>query len=370
MDDLSDKVLSTLFGWLPPIDLLRSSVRVSKRFKSLIEKEEFWKFHPLALASSVALSLTTHQRQRCCLYAAYGDITATDSSSPPHDIPACLDAGSVLPTRAVADRAYNFGFRVCAASTTDQTSEVVENVLSDGLPTVGDRQSRIAAVHGGHLRWWSSRPSVTRESNETLLFATNYLALISHVKVKPLRDPFNTRQGPTCYTWKRMVIKMYIIPLQVFVDTSRMGTLRRLYRAAISGSEQRTRDIFPAVGWLDHHSIDYLLADHSPVYVSREHDIPAEIDELMTFRMPVNVIANVVSLTLIGKNHEQTAGRGYYTCIESVDCLGIPLYRSANQRDDDAIFHSIVQGYESSDNDDEIYAALDRTDVLSSGWLG
>ena len=43
------------------------------------------------------------------------------------------------------------------------------------------------------------------------------------------------------------------------------------------------------------------------------------------------VVANVITLTLVGKRFEQRPGLGYYACVERVDCTGIPLYQHPDQ---------------------------------------
>jgi hypothetical protein len=41
--------------------------------------------------------------------------------------------------------------------------------------------------------------------------------------------------------------------------------------------------------------------------------------------MPYGVVANTVSITLLGKNFEQFAGAGFLACVERVDIIGFPL---------------------------------------------
>jgi hypothetical protein len=73
-------------------------------------------------------------------------------------------------------------------------------------------------------------------------------------------------------------------------------------------------------------TIETLLHGQFPVYESPEYDIVSDSDNLQKFNFPApGVIANVITITLVGKNFEQFLGSGYYTCVEQVDCLGIPL---------------------------------------------
>jgi hypothetical protein len=74
-------------------------------------------------------------------------------------------------------------------------------------------------------------------------------------------------------------------------------------------------------------TIDGVLANHVPVYESQPYDNTAlaESSQVLHYSIPLGVIANVIVITLCGKNHEQFAGSGYYACVEKVDCHGIEL---------------------------------------------
>ena len=73
--------------------------------------------------------------------------------------------------------------------------------------------------------------------------------------------------------------------------------------------------------------IEDLIAGNDPVYESDPIPVPdANSNDLLIYPFPAGVVANAIVVTLIGKNHEQFQGSGYYVCLERVDCRGIPLY--------------------------------------------
>jgi hypothetical protein len=327
MEALSDELLFWTLEWVPPIDLLRSTTLVSKRYAALIQSEKFWRCHPLSPTGS----LTKHQLQRCCLYMA----------SVSSEVPIFLQPGSVLLSREEANIIRDdLGKRTCAASTTDFLQESLENVLSDG-----NQDDGTVPLPLNRLRWWSSKPSPTKESNEVLLFTTRYpVALISEVKIKPLLDPAHhlvrrhLREGEgDFYTWKKTVFRAFRLPLESLLDADAPQSLAGfpcMFQTAGLREEPRVppqqrgrflMDDGPSAS-PDQDTIDHLLSGHQPVYESQELGVPVDSDEMISFVFPPGVVANVVTITLYGKNREQRAGMGYYSCVEKVDCLGIPLY--------------------------------------------
>ena len=88
---------------------------------------------------------------------------------------------------------------------------------------------------------------------------------------------------------------------------------------ARQGTPQRPRRTIPA--------IDNLLQENVPVYETEYPATNPSSQEALVYNLP-NVIANVVTFELIGKNTEQTPGSGYYACVETLDCKGIPLHAS------------------------------------------
>jgi hypothetical protein len=81
---------------------------------------------------------------------------------------------------------------------------------------------------------------------------------------------------------------------------------------------------------------------HEPVYESPELEIPPNESNTLTIDISTpmgGVVANIITITLIDKNHEQHEGvSGYYACVENVDCTGIPLYSSHEEQ----MYHSTI----------------------------
>jgi hypothetical protein len=328
---LPDELLSMVFGWLPPIDLLRSTVLVSRRTAALVQSEEFWRVHPLLKDNQLndSSSFTIHQRQRCCCYWEA-------CLKLPSNIPHFLQHGSVFVSRREACRVRDSGsgYRTCIASTTHQASiEEVENVLFDPDNVEVENLSamhymtgtNLWLLHHGRLRWWSSIPSPTSESNEVLLFMTRCpIALITEVKVKPLRDPYVYMETGGVYTWKKTLIRAFRIPQASLVNSP--TSLSEFPCAFQTTALHRSLQDSP-VAQPDQETIDRILAGCEPVYESQEYDVPAHSNEMLTYAFPRGgVVASVVTITLIGKNHEQQIGSGYYACVDKLDCHGIPLY--------------------------------------------
>ena len=252
MDLLSDdELLIAVLDFVPPVDLLRSTAFVSQRFAAVVRSEEFWRWHPLAPSPKPQLTplnssneakeqrspfppLTKHQLQRCCLYIS--SIRGGEDAN----IPACLEAGTVLTSRRQAHRLRSrpapHERRACAASSTDHWNEMVENLLpegteedegNDGGGTAFDLLGRGMRQWFGGLRglnanvspslWWSSAPSPRQDSNDTLLFVTKHaLALISSVKIKALQDPYllQLEENRRVYSWNRTIVRAYRLPLE------------------------------------------------------------------------------------------------------------------------------------------------------------
>jgi hypothetical protein len=177
-----------------------------------------------------------------------------------------------------------------------------------------------------------------------LLFTTRSpLALISEVKIKPLLDPshhlvrrhLGEGEGGF-YTWKKTVIRAFRLPLESLVNAYTPQSLAGfpcMFQTAGLREEPRIppqrHGMFAMDGRSappDQDTIDQLLSGHQPVYESQEFGVPVDSDEMIRFVLPPGVVANVLTITLYGKNREQRVGMGYYACVEKVDCLGIPLY--------------------------------------------
>jgi hypothetical protein len=274
---------------------------------------------------------------------------------------------------------------VCAASSTDHAdTETLDNVLKQVHPssvaqspsshhddgtnstinashrfTLTEILGRITAnnfqrANHQNPRWWSSAPG-NPDSNEVLLFSTySGYCILTELWLKPLRDPF-TRM--VVYTSRKIIIRAYLLEP---ADDNQHNMHHELHHpSSTSGKSRRnlfcgthpcafllaTTDADPAPAAIS--TVDPMMADirrrraaaaagkttietllhgQFPVYESPEYDIVSDSDNLQKFNFPApGVIANVITITLVGKNFEQFLGSGYYTCVEQVDCLGIPL---------------------------------------------
>ena len=223
-----------------------------------------------------------------------------------------------------------------------------------------------------HKNWWSSKPSPRQDSKETLLFATRHpLVLLTSLRIKPLADPINRN---LCYTWRQTTIRAYRLPIQQLLLTQRPGhgaalNLREFHSTGGSNADEQQQsppskekasyisalspsfpcsfpissptandnhgDVFPSRMGLsrarpDQATIDATLEGLRPVFESEPFVLPPNSDNPYEFKFPVigagvGVLANVIEIELVGKNHEQFPGHGYYACVESVDSIGIPL---------------------------------------------
>jgi hypothetical protein len=300
---LSDEVLLSMLSWVPPSDLLKSICLVNKRLGNLIREDLFWKL----LVPDVFLGnahLTKHQLQRYWLY--YTSLTLHE------EIPACLQLGSVFLSQAEAVQLRTqSGTRTCAASTTDHTNEGIENVLS--LESDGHRRFRDGST------WWSSRPNQSQHSEEVLLFTTRYpVCLLRNVRIKPLRDPMLN-----VYMWRYTVIRAYL--LSETCPAIMVGfpcTFRGVNEAPFHHPRMPASRAAPGQD-----TINEVLEGQTPVYESDPLPVQPHSSEMIRCPLPPGVVANVVTITLIGKNAEQFQGSGYYyACVEHLDCRGIPLY--------------------------------------------
>lgn len=321
MDTLPDQLLTEILCFVPPIDLLRSTLRVSKRFASLVHREQLWRFMG---GDMLPKDLNTHQIQRCCIYA----------SSDAEEMPQCLklkkclkdDSLLVPKDQAIGLRRTDSTLRVCLASTTEHSNEYIENVLPQNDSVWGARF--METVHDLFGRWWSSGPADNEESDELLLFTLRWPdTVVSEVSIKPLKDPYFSN---TKYTWKKIIVKAYRLPVeeettidQEFINCP-MCTVKVKGESRLASFSNRVPD--------DRESIETCLSGQVLVYDSGVIDTPAvDCDSWQHYTLPKNVVANVITFELIGKNSRQFPDSGFYVCVERVMIRGIPLYQSPNQ---------------------------------------
>lgn len=322
MEMLPDTVLMELLHWIPPRDLLCSVSQTSKRFAEIVNDDALW----LSIGRGLLPSyITKHQIQRCCLFAA---------SDNKDEHPRFLEYGSVLCSRDDAcdlRRASHLDVsRACLASTTDRYTEMIENVLSNAHPTYFSWETFLLTLErpepwlSQQTKYWSSRSTASQDTNETLVFATRCPStLISEVWIKPLIDPF---LGDQKYTWKSLSIKAYRFHV---VHSIKAPARSRASHCVVS------LDKDPELGHTaerDEDTIKRLLDGRVPSYESVVYETPsADSVDWQKYTLPPGVVANVVTVSLHGKNSRQFETSGFYCCVEGLAVRGIPLYESPDQ---------------------------------------
>ena len=323
--------------------------------------------------STPQLRLNTHQLQRICLYKAVATLTTVawkhgtmKSSSPSRPT-------SVLPRLSEAidvDYVSSSQRRCCTASTTDHRVEQLINVLRRnrrrntkhliGVPGLehlyshrGDDDDDVVMEDDvnygtanriwGRDSWWSSRSTPLPDSTETLLFVTRCpLVLLTRLYIRPLTDPHNCG---VCYTWKQTVVRAYRLPLEQLADPNRSGEMAG-FPCSFPIVRNHDSDAFAR----DQATIEATLHGYVPVFESEPFAIPLDCSDFYEFSFPMTttktgndhgkfagdggvggVVANLITIDLIGKNNEQFHGRGYYAAVETVDAHGIPLLEDPRQ---------------------------------------
>ena len=319
IEGLSDELVLAILEWVPPLDLLRSTSLACKRWSELASRETYWRRHPLVLKNrsivmtAKDLALSRHQLQRYCLWASVKVL----GEQPPKS----MRAGSVLvPRNMFMNRDAR---RASVASSTHHANESIENVL---LPTFSN------SFFGEGNGWWSSGPSTIPDSSEVLLFTTSYPeTVITNIRIQPLVDPFHRQYA---YVWKQTVIRAYRIT-QDFTVSSLSFERGRPCSFHVDDSAPARHESWAPFEYhvvdedspraaSDQDTIDSLISNRTPVYESEPYEV-SPVDEHLTYELP-NVLANLVTVTLVGKYHEQFAGSGeYYACVKRVEIDGISL---------------------------------------------
>ncbi|CAB9501944.1 expressed unknown protein [Seminavis robusta] len=389
-ENLSEELWMQILSYVPVLEILQSCCRVSKSFHRLVIPQSYWLFHAEALLQDTRrrhgngddwswlerIHLNDHQLQRLCILlsgAAPTHDTMDDNDDNDDDnnnnLPAGLYYGSRLMNRSGAEaiRQRNYASnnnniqdgtafeihrrRVCLASSTDNPSELLENVLS-GLGNNHGEFLQNLALFGlrqrGYQKWWSSKPSRVQDSTDTLLFTTDCpLAVLSHLKWRPLLDPFTRRQT---YTWHYALVKAYRLPLHKLdpeptaegagfpctVDALPNGYRHQRTRPGLVSDEnnQSTRQEGTALKMVlegetpvfESPRLPYTLLQQPRQNRTLQRNIPWQ-----HLVFPPSLIANVVTVTLVGKNSRQFSHSGFYACVEQVRLEGIPLLKTPQE---------------------------------------
>jgi F-box domain len=357
METISDELLVAILRFVPPLPLLQSTSRVSKRFSSIIQSDEFWRTNPSSPIERDGFpKLTTHQIRLFHIFRFDKEKWRDEERDVDGIPPAFLHYGSILTTREEEHRCRSNlpAGRTCAASSTDHWNELVDNVLPNSTGAGANQEHQGIENGTGRLlgafdayndfSWWSSRPSQDRNSSDTLLFCTNCpLALVSDVRIKALTDPYIPFMGGNSkiYTWNRTIVRAYRVPME-FLTRPNTPDSQAGFPCSFGAAQSRLFDRMLELLFLagdvdetaarvpsDQNAIDALLENATLVQESVFDDtvVPSELK----LALPAPVLANVITVTLVGKNFEQRQGTGYFACVESLDCTGIPLYLHPGQ---------------------------------------
>jgi hypothetical protein len=365
----SGEIWMNILSFVPASEILHSIARVSKSFRELISPQPFWRLHCQNLLRDVLRRrkdqlndgsapkpylenlelLTANQLQRVCVYLdALTAFKGGDATPEAKDFPKSLLYGMRLVDFQAAewnrDRSLN-GRRVCLASSTDHNSEMLENVLKANVLKADQRSTLPAVLRNpifprSNLSWWSSRPS-TPDTSDTILFTIDCpVAVLSCLKWQALIDPYIRR---CVYTWQYAIVKAYRLPLGKLSTNAENDTAG--FPCTIECSFDNDEDNHPAqfpnsflrASREEGKALDRLLIGEFPVFESRPLPHP-KIDYNFTtaqmkqedipwqeMQFPPVIPANVVTITLVGKDHEQFQGSGYYCCVHRVQLEGIPL---------------------------------------------
>lgn len=313
--------------------------------------------------------------QRCCLFEErrkgydvgsmdIGGKVPTGMANGKIAVPRSLQPVSVLVSRGFAD-SHGKSVRVCLATTTDRANERIENVLpassdveedvwdtilSSGLyRSLPDRPAMPIWQEG---TYWSSAAAAS-DSDEVLLFTTRCpLALISDVAIKPFRElSFLGMDEEKTYTWPGIVVRVYRLPVggKALRDPTRPG-ISAGFPCVISKDSQFGGASAIGVTTDNSHQtsleaalalsqnapqrrlISAILAAQSPVYESEVHKPSShDSDAWQHYALPPLTAGNVITLSLVGKNHRQFPTSGYYVCVDQVAARGIPLFSNKEQ---------------------------------------
>jgi hypothetical protein len=368
---LSDELWMQVLNFLPPLDLIRHVARVSQPLAELLQSRSFWSFHTQCLLPHWSTErelnlLNTHQLQRVCIFVSGTQNTDCEDRSCSktrqfrEKFPRALHHGSLLVSREVAEAIRKLNFaqeqqgkyqpvharRVCLATSTEHASEMLENVLASKQDYELEVQSHmdydvvsapVAFSRARNMRWWSSQPTDTKDTNETLLFVTNCpLAMLHSLSIKALLDPF-TRDR--IYGWYAYQICAYRLPMEK-IDPhpyDRGAGFPCSIMACPRGQSMTDRsDVIDSQR--ERAMLDKVLQGEMPVYQSLCRLARAtaggshENSQIWVEAFPPGVMANCVTITLYGKKHRQfDTSTEYYTCVERFSLKGIPLPHHARQ---------------------------------------
>jgi hypothetical protein len=160
------------------------------------------------------------------------------------------------------------------------------------------------------------------------------------MKWQPLEDPYIRHNT---YTWHHATVKAYCLPLDKLSTNAENPTAGFPCTVAGTVNNDDEDDNEEGGGRSDREEsqgerkvLDELLKGETPVFESQPLPYP-KLERSNTFegrqedipwqeiQFPPVVAANVVTITLVGKDNEQITGTGFYCCVHRVQLEGIPL---------------------------------------------
>lgn len=339
-EDLSEEISRLIISWVSPLEQLQSVDRVSKTFHNLLAQRPYWEqnaksylsfSNPRQNLDAFLPLLTKRGLQIFCL-----QLTEIKENTPDEAYPSFYEHGNLLTDRSTALSMRADSWRTCLATSTENPAEELETVFPGYHRVIDDDEVRFSVLRQA---WWSSRPSETQNSNDTLLFLTECrLAVLTHVAIRPLLDPF-TRH--TVYSWQKIVVRAYRLPPTKVKRATWHNRIINGISATIDDPIDERRSE-PTGGDDDHLGpgvvesrkdaalLGHVLQGEVPVWESAP-ECYQESDEVVraqgqvkwqTVSFPPGIVANAITLTLIGKNARQFVTSGYYACVNQVNLSG------------------------------------------------
>jgi hypothetical protein len=318
---LSLDVWGRVLEFVPAHDLLKNVSRAALPFANILRDDCFWKAYTENVTNndrnwkcyqSYDGFLNNILRlQQICVYATakqkIGKFSQGYCDDPAYR---CFVSQSLLPTMAQAAQARyppaDDTHWMCLASTTHHAlREAIECTLSPASRTPWNGRPVMPG-------WWSSQPTPTWNTQETLLYVTSsHCAYLHKLSINPLVDLFRGRVQ--VYGWRQTQITAYLVTTSHREKCCSMPTLLN-----------------------DMQKIKAFVQNQSPVYQSpllptKARPVPLRLDSdaWEHYEFPRGIVANAFTITLHGKKSREMMG--YYACIEQVELEGIPFCDNGNE---------------------------------------
>lgn len=319
---IPDEILSLIFSFIPPNQLINSVSLVNQNWSKLVHDIYLWEQFEVNGGYSFPEYLNLYQLQHCGIIIHYlRKQSRKKEKCNQSNVPNIFCPQSILPTREFARKSLLHGREVCAASSTDHDYEGIENVLfSREEERNGKKKKPISTMN----HYWSSeeRPSEAPGSyDEELFFTTKYPDVLLHqIKMKPFSQKIaNERKN---YTWRALKILVYRLPLNQngFLDMSHKRHNSCSPCIISSGSEgikKRKHQV----------KIIDLIRSRRPIYESETHHVKdVQNPDWQIYTLPIGIIGNFIRIILVGKCTRQLESSGFYVGVERVAVEGYPIF--------------------------------------------